>query len=211
MITHTVPALAESTNAGISSGRVTTKEIRQVIEHLTHHRRANHAHTRHPDRTETSKNNQNELQTRNEKLHEEVQALRTQVEGLNAPTATRPWAAVAADANQSEPRKTRRHTDKEKIYLWISTRQSLDDSPETENNVNAFGRYLSTPTANTHQNSSVERRIHSRCLSRRHWYHEDATSAEVARNNKEWLNELGNDTRLVIPRFGMVVHRQPTD
>jgi hypothetical protein len=38
----------------------------------------------------------------------------------------------------------------------------------------------------------------------------DATSAEVARNNKEWLNELGNDIRLVIPRFGVVVHHTPT-
>ena len=33
---HMVPALAEPTNAGTSSGRVTTKEIRQVIEHLRH-------------------------------------------------------------------------------------------------------------------------------------------------------------------------------
>lgn len=37
------------------------------------------------------------------------------------------------------------------------------------------------------------------------------TSAEAARNNTEWLNELGNSTKLVKPRFGVVVHRTPTE
>ncbi|OQD63307.1 hypothetical protein PENANT_c468G10410, partial [Penicillium antarcticum] len=36
------------------------------------------------------------------------------------------------------------------------------------------------------------------------------TSAEMARNNTEWLTELGNDTRLVKPRFGVAVHHIPT-
>ena len=36
-------------------------------------------------------------------------------------------------------------------------------------------------------------------------------SAEAARNNTEWLNELGNNTKLVKPRFGVVVHRTPTE
>ncbi|KAJ9480490.1 hypothetical protein VN97_g13078, partial [Penicillium thymicola] len=35
-------------------------------------------------------------------------------------------------------------------------------------------------------------------------------SAETARNNTEWLTELGNDTRLVKPRFGVAVHHIPT-
>ncbi|OGE47071.1 hypothetical protein PENARI_c068G11618 [Penicillium arizonense] len=35
-------------------------------------------------------------------------------------------------------------------------------------------------------------------------------SAEAARNNTEWLTELGNDTRLVKPRFGVAVHLIPT-
>jgi hypothetical protein len=36
-------------------------------------------------------------------------------------------------------------------------------------------------------------------------------SVEAARNNTEWLNELGNNTKLVKPRFGVVVHRTPTE
>jgi hypothetical protein len=36
-------------------------------------------------------------------------------------------------------------------------------------------------------------------------------SAEMARSNTEWLHKLGNNTRLVKPRFGVVVHRTPTE
>ena len=36
-------------------------------------------------------------------------------------------------------------------------------------------------------------------------------SAETARTNTEWLEELGNGTKLIKPRFGVVVHRTPTE
>lgn len=39
----------------------------------------------------------------------------------------------------------------------------------------------------------------------------DPESVETARNNTECLNELGNDTKLVKPRFGIVVHRISTE
>jgi hypothetical protein len=39
----------------------------------------------------------------------------------------------------------------------------------------------------------------------------DQESANATRSNPEWLNELGNNTRLVKPRFGIVVHRTPTE
>ncbi|CEL10493.1 Putative Zinc knuckle domain protein [Aspergillus calidoustus] len=39
----------------------------------------------------------------------------------------------------------------------------------------------------------------------------DAQSAEMARSNTAWLEELGNETKLVKPRFGIVVHRVPTE
>lgn len=95
--THAVPASTEPTNASTSSGRVTTKEIRQIIEHLRH-TIDEQTTLIQATRTELKqvKHNQNELQAQNKKLLEEVQALRTQIEGLNAPTATRSWAAVAA-------------------------------------------------------------------------------------------------------------------
>jgi hypothetical protein len=33
----------------------------------------------------------------------------------------------------------------------------------------------------------------------------------VARNNTEWLNELGNNKKLVKPQFGVVVYRTPLE
>jgi hypothetical protein len=38
----------------------------------------------------------------------------------------------------------------------------------------------------------------------------DEKSAEIARNNKEWLQNLGQDTKIAKPRFGIVVHRTTT-
>jgi hypothetical protein len=39
----------------------------------------------------------------------------------------------------------------------------------------------------------------------------DPESADIARLNTEWLEELGNGTKLVRPRYGVVVHRTPTE
>jgi hypothetical protein len=39
----------------------------------------------------------------------------------------------------------------------------------------------------------------------------DTASAETARENNEWLRELGDETELVKPRFGAVVHHVPTE
>jgi hypothetical protein len=39
----------------------------------------------------------------------------------------------------------------------------------------------------------------------------DLESKETAKANAEWLEALGNGTKLVKPRFGVVVHRMPTD
>lgn len=39
----------------------------------------------------------------------------------------------------------------------------------------------------------------------------DPQSAKMAQENTDWLGELGNDTRLVKPWFGVIVHRTPTE
>ncbi|KAJ9482010.1 hypothetical protein VN97_g11442 [Penicillium thymicola] len=144
-----------------------------------HHLRANHARTNHPDRTERSETQPNELQAQNEKLHEEVQALRAQIDGLNAPTATRSWAAVAADTNKSETRENRQQTENEKNCVRISTQQSPDDSPDTENSVNAFGRYCPTPIANTRIRTALMNI--APLTNRRNRYHEDRLRGPVQR------------------------------
>jgi hypothetical protein len=60
------------------------------------------------------------------------------------------WTTVTAGTDKPEPRKSRRHTDKEKNCVRISTQRPLVDSPDNEDNVNTFGRYLPTPAAKTH-------------------------------------------------------------
>jgi chromosome segregation ATPase len=93
----------EHVDAGANNRRVTTKEIRKIIEHLQHSIDEQTALIQ-ATRTELRevKHNQNELQTQNEKLQEEVRALRTQIDGLNGPTPARSWAAVVAGLEKSE-------------------------------------------------------------------------------------------------------------
>ena len=39
----------------------------------------------------------------------------------------------------------------------------------------------------------------------------DLASKETAEQSTEWLEKLKDGTKLVKPRFGVVVHRMPTD
>jgi hypothetical protein len=40
---------------------------------------------------------------------------------------------------------------------------------------------------------------------------QDQPQAEIARSNTDWLEGLGNNTRLTRPRFAVVAHRTPTE
>lgn len=40
---------------------------------------------------------------------------------------------------------------------------------------------------------------------------QDELQAETARSNTEWLDGLGNNTKLARPRFAVVAHRTPTE
>ncbi|OQD73323.1 hypothetical protein PENANT_c209G08068, partial [Penicillium antarcticum] len=149
--THAAPEPVELTNTGTGTGRVTTREIWQIIVRLQHtiEEQTTLIHATRSELREV-KDNQNELQTQNEKLQEEILALRSQVDGLNTPSPTRSWAAVAAATDNSQPREARRQTDKDKNCVRISTQRSVTEALGAENNGDAFGRYLPTPAANTH-------------------------------------------------------------
>jgi chromosome segregation ATPase len=193
--TNTNPPITEPTNAGATSGRVTTKEIRQIIEQLQHtiNKQTVLIQATRNELREV-KDNQNELQAQNKRLQEEVQALRTQIDGLNAPNLTRSWATVAANADNPEPRKDRRQAEKEKNCVRISTQRSPVDSSESEDSANAFGRYLPTPAANTYIRTALRnapstqevqvagiRTTKTRYIIR----FKDSVSAETARQNTE--------------------------
>ncbi|KAJ5593518.1 hypothetical protein N7537_010422 [Penicillium hordei] len=114
---------------------------------------------------------------------------------------TRSWAAVASGTDKLQPRENHRRNYKDKNCVRISTGQSLTESLDTEATGNAFGRYLQTVAANSHVRTA---------LSKTQATQDVQASAEAARNNTEWLTELGNDTRLVKARFGVTVHHIPT-
>lgn len=85
---------------------------------------------------------------------------------------------------------------------------------------NSFGRYLPTDSANRHIRTALlnaattqDAQVSGIGTTKTGYIirFKDIYSAEAARNNTEWLNELGNSTKLVKPRFGIVVHRTPTE
>jgi chromosome segregation ATPase len=86
-----------------STGRVTTREVWRLIDELKDiiHRQTTLIESTKAELQEV-KHEQNVLQDQNQKLYEEVKALRTQLDNpLPAPSA-RSWAAVAASADNAD-------------------------------------------------------------------------------------------------------------
>lgn len=92
--------------------------------------------------------------------------------------------------------------------------QSLD----AEDNRNDFGRYHPTLIANAHVRAALLKTPSTQGAqvagigTTKTGYlirFNDQISAEAAHNNTERLTELGNDTKLVKPRFGVAVHHVP--
>ncbi|KAJ5839473.1 uncharacterized protein N7525_004661 [Penicillium rubens] len=180
--------MTEITSSVDKSWRVTTRDIWRMIDGLkeTIAYQTELIQSTKDELLEV-KHDQNVLQTQNEKLHEEVRALRAQIDALPSTPVVKSWAAVAASHPPLQP--NHQHIDKDRNCVRISTQRSFIDPRDNDmSDQNNFGRYLLTETANTH-----------------------IQSAEAARNNSEWLNELGNNTKLVKLRFGVVVHRTPID
>jgi hypothetical protein len=205
-----------------SSGRITTREVWKLIDSLKliiQHQTVLIEATK----TETVevKHDQNILRDQNDKLHEEVRALRAQLEANPPVPQSRSWAAVAADGISAAPQPNHHHTNKNENCVRISTQRSFVDPADNDNsNGNAFGRYLQTDTANSHIRTALlscpstqDAQVAGIGTTKTGYVirFKDPESAEAARTNTEWLNELGNNTKLVKPRFGVVVHRTPTE
>jgi DNA gyrase/topoisomerase IV subunit A len=205
-----------------NNGRVTTKEVRQLIDNLKliiHRQTALIESTK--AEIEEVKHDQNVLRDQNEKLHEEVRALRTQIEATAQASPPRSWAAVAANGINASPQPNPDRTIKDQNCVRISTQRTFVDPADNVNSDgNSFGRYLPTDAANTHIRTALlnapptqDAQVAGIGTTKTGYVirFKDLESAEAARNNTEWLNELGNSTKLVKPRFGVVVHRTPTE
>jgi hypothetical protein len=212
----------EFANTEDSTGRVTTKEIRQLISSL---KEVIAYQTTVIESTKAEllevKHDQNVLRDQNEKLYDEIRTLRERIETLTPVTEARSWAAVAASGSISSPQSNHQRPEKERNCVRISTQRSFVDPSDNDNiDGNTFGRYLPTDAANTHIRTALlnapstqDAQVAGVGTTKTGYVirFKDPESAEVARNNTEWLNELGNNTKLVKPRFGVVVHRTPTE
>jgi hypothetical protein len=204
------------------AGRITTKEVWKLIGSLKDViRRQTAAVETTQDELREIKHSQNVLLEQNEKLHEEVKALRAQVESAPAVTTPRTWAAVAANDGDTPPSPNHHQPEKDQNCVRISTQRTFVDPRDNNNgDGNTFGRYLPTDAVNTHIRTALQSDAATQDAqvagigTTKTGYlirFKNVESAKVARNNTEWLHKLGNNTKLVKPRFGVVVHRTPTE
>jgi hypothetical protein len=105
---------------------------------------------------------------------------------------------------------------KEPNCVRISTQPKPTNGEDTET---GFTRYLPTDSANTYirdalLNADTTKDVQVAGVGTTKTGYvirfKDHQSAETARTNTEWLEELGNGTKLVKPRFGIVAHRVST-
>ena len=204
------------------AGRITTREVWKLISSLKDViRRQTAVIETTQNELREIKHSQNILQEQNEKLHEEVKALRAQVESAPVAAATRTWAAVAANGRDTTPSLNHRQSEKEQNCIRISTQRTVVDPRDNDNSDgNVFGRYLPTDAVNNHIRTALqsdaatqEAQVAGIGTTKTGYLirFQDIESAEVARNNSGWIQRLGNNTKLVKPRFGVVVHRTPTE
>ncbi|EAL87807.1 uncharacterized protein AFUA_1G00950 [Aspergillus fumigatus Af293] len=160
---------------------------------------------------------QQHLKSQNAELQEEAQALRAKLNTLLGTGPTRSWAEVAAREPLQGPNVAPKPPKKELNCVRISTRRTPDDD---EDGNDRFGTYLPTDMANAKIRSALlstdptkDAQVAGIGTTKTGYVirFRDTQSAEKAQNNTEWLQELGNDTKLVRPRFGVVVHRTPTE
>lgn len=127
---------------------------------------------------------------------------------------------VAANGDSPPPQLNHQRPAKDQNCIRISTQRSFVDPRDNDSNDgNTFGRYLPTETANAHIRTALlntpptQDALVAGVGTTKTGYvicFKDQASTNAARSNLEWLNELGNNIRLVKPRFGIVVHRTPT-
>ena len=170
------------------------------------------------------KTEQQELKALNAQLQEEGRTLQSKLDSYSASLpSTVSWASIAAGQTTSQdgaslPRSKASHeAKKEPSCLRISTDAVDKDGGSTNS---GFVRYVSTQTANTHIRNALRKVEATKNVqvagvgTTKTGYvirFKDPASKDVAKQNTEWMEGLGNGTKLVKPRFGIVVHRMPTE
>jgi ribosomal protein S10 len=167
------------------------------------------------------------IQNQNSALSEDVKSLQAQLKERPAPTgAGRTWAAIVeggqADTTTTKPTAPNPHptasSAKESACVRISTREQTPQESETSE-AHTFRRYMRTEIAHEKISKALNGSEKTKDIqiagvaTTKTGYivrFRDEQSAKIARNDSKWLTELGHNTKLVTPRFGVVVHRVPT-
>ena len=88
------------------------------------------------------------------------------------------------------------------------------------NNSSSFTQFLPTDTTNQHIRTALSKtdltkdaKVAGVSTTKTGYVIQfrDAQSAETAQSNTTWLEELGSETKLVKPQFGIMVHQVPTE
>ncbi|KAI9035201.1 cell division protein ZapB [Aspergillus affinis] len=166
------------------------------------------------------KSEQQALKEQNTQLQDEVQALREQIKTQAVNPHPRLWSEVTAGNTPPHTKiitpQPRRGTN----CVLITTVRPEGSDDSDNNDRRSFTRFLPIVTANQHIRTALSKTDLAKDAqvagvgTTKTGYvirFQDAQSAETARSNTAWLEELGSDTKLVKPRFGIVVHRVPTE
>ncbi|KAJ5769199.1 hypothetical protein N7520_003758 [Penicillium odoratum] len=115
------------------TGRITTREVWRLIDNLKDiiHQQTTLIEATMAELLE-GKHDQNILREQNEKLHEELHALRVQFEA-RPPAPSPTWAAIAANNASDAPQPTLQRPENERSCCRISTQRSLVDPRDNGN------------------------------------------------------------------------------
>ncbi|KAI3094540.1 hypothetical protein CBS147333_9963 [Penicillium roqueforti] len=140
------------------AGQITTKEVWKLIgtlKDVIHHQTATIAATQ--QELQEIKHNQPVLQEQNERLHNEVKALQTQIETNPPVTVTKTWATVAAEGSNSTSSVNSQRPERNQDYVRISTQRTFVDPQDNDNSEeSAFRRYLPIDITNNHIRTALQ-------------------------------------------------------
>jgi FtsZ-binding cell division protein ZapB len=210
---HNVTDLIIALKEVIEQQSATIKEIREDLQEIK------------AEQHELNKQNE-ELKSQNTELREEIRELQTRFNTFSvSPPFTQSWASIAAGQSAAGPssnltRATNRESLKEATSIRISTHPTNEDTDHEGEPTETLQRYLPTETANTlvrnalqNNEATKEAQVAGIGTTKTGYVirFRDEKSTQAARGCAQWLETLGNGTKFVRPRFGVVAHRTPTE
>ena len=199
-------------------GRVTLEELGSLVRDLKETVATQHV-SLHEIRDELR-----QVKSQNLELQSAVRSLESKLEQTTASSPPlRSWASVAngsnvtqAPAGPTAPTKYPEPT-KEPHCLRISTKASQVENDGNEESLTRnlpVGRAIGLIREALHKTDQTKDVDVTGINTTRTGYVvrcKDEQSAQKAKTHTEWLQELGNNTKLVKPRYAVVVHRFPTE